>query len=146
MAIFFNLKDMSQGIYQGYIQKRQIEIAGWKEKYSFALSYGKCSYVVLACDGKALFFFDSKFNLTPAALKIQSVKNSRSAQLQLVQNDGIANTITNRASTVGANIVGVNFEVSVIIFGVGSEAKGKQDKLWILYNTKSTKFYIVVNW
>ena len=40
-----------------------------------------------------------------------------------MQNDGIANTITNRASTVGANIVGVNFEVSVIIFGVGSEAK-----------------------
>ena len=53
-----------------------------------------------------------------------------------MQNDGIANTITNRASTVGANIVVVNFEVSVIIFGVGSEAKGKQDKLWILYNTK----------
>ena len=47
--------------------------------------------------------------------------------MQLVQNDGIANTITNRASTVGANIVGVNFEVSVIIFGVGSEAKDKQD-------------------
>ena len=41
--------------------------------------------------------------------------------MQLVQNDGIAKTITNRASTVGANIVGVNFEVSVIIFGVGSE-------------------------
>ena len=93
-----------------------------------------------------MFFFDSKFNLTPAALKIQSVQISRSALLQLVQNDGIANTITNRASTVGANIVGVNFEVSVIIFGVGSEAKGKQDKLWILYNTKSTKYYIVVNW
>ena len=95
---------------------------------------------------KRCFFFDSKFNLTPAALKIQSVQISRSALLQLVQNDGIANTITNRASTVGANIVGVNFEVSVIIFGVGSEAKGKQDKLWILYDTKSTKFYIVLNW
>ena len=49
--------------------------------------------------------------------------------MQLVQNYGIANTIKNRASTVGANIVGVNFEVSVIIFCVGSEAKGKQDKL-----------------
>ena len=68
-----------------------------------------------------MFFFDSKFNLTPGALKIQSEQISRSAELQLVQNDGIANTITNRASTVGANIVGVNFEVSVIIFGVGSE-------------------------
>ena len=72
---------------------------------------------VIAC----IVFFDFKFNLTPAALKIQSVRNSRSAELQLVQNDGIAKTITNRASTVGANIVGVNFEVSVIIFGVGSE-------------------------
>ena len=86
---------------------------------------------------KSVGFFDSKFNLTPAALKIQSVRNSRSAELQLVQNDGIANTITNRASTVGANIVGVNFEVSVIIFGVGSEAKSKQDKLRIIYNTST---------
>ena len=64
-------------------------------------------------------------------MKMQSVQNSRSSELNLVQNYGIANTITNRASTVGANIVGVNFEVSVIIFGVGSEAKDKQDKLYI---------------
>ena len=63
--------------------------------------------------------------------------------MQLVQNDVIANTIKNRASTVGANIVGVNFEVSVIIFGVGSEAKDKQDKL---YTYTIQKLYIVVNW